>query len=142
MKVNFLCLLLMRQFVDFYFLPASILGGNFPFVDTAKEILRNNTDIQACMNEAADLVSFVARLKEDHVKELEERGLKHAGEMSKLTGQISNLSASLETVMKTSKKQHENMAQVVRTAEKKLANHADEMTAIHDSVLGKLSILV
>ena len=93
------------------------------------------------MHEAADLVALVTKLKEDHAKELEERDLKHVGNMSKLMDQISNLSASLEFVMKTSKEQHENMARAVRTTEEKLANHADEITAIHDSVLGKLSIL-
>ena len=69
--------------------------------------------MQAYMNEAADLVALVAKLKEDHAKELEEQDLKHAGDMSKLTDQISNLSASLETVMKTSKEQHDNMSHVV-----------------------------
>ena len=80
-------------------------------LDTTQEILRNNTDMQSCMNEAADLVALVAKLKEDHFKELEQQDLKHAGEMSKLTDQISNLSASLETVMKTSKEQHVSCCQ-------------------------------
>ena len=103
--------------------------------------------MQACMNEAPDLVALVAKLmedhaKEDHAKELEERHLKHAADMSKLTEQIKNMSASLETVMKTSKEQHDNMSRAVRTAEEKLASHVDEMTTLHDHVLGKLSILV
>ena len=91
------------------------------------------------MNEAADLVALVAKLKEDHTKELEERDMKHAADMSKLTEQIKNLSASLETVAKNSKEQHDSMSHAVRTAEEKLASHADEMTALHDHVLGKLS---
>ena len=86
------------------------------------------------MNEAADLVALVAKLKEDHAKELEQRDLKHVGELSNMTDQISNLTASLDSVMKTSKEQLDNMSRAVRT-------DADEMTAIHDSVLGKLSIL-
>ena len=55
--------------------------------------------MQACMNEAADLVALVAKLKEEHAKALEERDMKHATEMSKLTEQLNNLSANLETVM-------------------------------------------
>ena len=98
--------------------------------------------MQARMNEAADLVALVTKLKEDHAKELEKRDLKHAADMSKLTEQIKNMSTSLETVMKTSKEQHDNMSRAVRTVEEKLASHADEMTAFHDHVFGKLSIHV
>ena len=44
--------------------------------------------MQACMNEAADLVALVAKLKLDHAKELEERDMKHAADMSKLTDRL------------------------------------------------------
>ena len=65
--------------------------------------------------------------------------MKHAAEMSKLTEQLNNLSANLETVMQNNKKTHDNMAESLGKAEEKLASHADEMTALHDHVLGKLS---
>ena len=93
--------------------------------------------MQAYMNETADLVALVTKLKEDHTKELEERDMKHAANMSKLTEQIKNLSASLETVAKNSKEQHDSMSHAVRMAEEKFASHADEMTALHDHVLGQ-----
>ena len=75
-------------------------------LDTAQEILRNNTDMQACMNKAADLVALVAKLKEEHAQALEERVMKHAAELSKLTEQIEKLSGSLDTVAKHNKEQH------------------------------------
>ena len=97
--------------------------------------------MQACMNEATHLAALVTKLKEDHAKELERRDLKHASELSKMTDQINNLSASLDSVMKNSNEQHDNMSRAVMTVEENLANHTDEMTAIHDSVLGMLPIL-
>ena len=97
--------------------------------------------MQVCMNEAADLAALVTKLKEDHAKELEQHDLKHASELSKMTDQINNLSANLESVMKNIKEWHESMSRAIRTTEEKLASHADEMTAIHDSVLGMLPIL-
>ena len=57
-------------------------------LDTAQEVLRNSTDMQACMNEAADLAALVAKLKEEHAKVLEERDKIHGAELSKLTEQI------------------------------------------------------
>ena len=92
------------------------------------------------MNEVADLAALVTKLKEDHAKELEEWDLKHASELIKITDQIKNLSANLETVMKNGQEQHDQMSRAIKTTEEKLASHADEMTAIHDNILGKLSI--
>ena len=89
--------------------------------------------MQACMNEAADLAALVAKLKEEHAKALEERDLLHGSEMSKLTEQISALNGSLDSVGKRSKElQHQ-----LREAEEKLAEHVDDMEALHDHVLGK-----
>ena len=51
--------------------------------------------MQALMNEAADLAELVAKLKADHAKELDERELAHAAEVSKLTGQLEATSNSL-----------------------------------------------
>ena len=92
--------------------------------------------MQACMNEAADLAALVAKLKEEHAKALEERDMKHGAELSKLTEQIKNLNESLDTVAKRNKEQHAQL----REAEEKLAAHVDDMTALHDHVLGKPSI--
>ena len=50
------------------------------------------------MNEAVDLAALVAKLKEEHAQALEERDLKHAGELSKLTEQINNLTGSLDDI--------------------------------------------
>ena len=58
--------------------------------------------MQACMNEAADLAALVAKLKEEHAKALEERDIKHAAEMSKLTEQLNNLSAKGTATTSTS----------------------------------------
>ena len=91
--------------------------------------------MQACMNEAADLAALVAKLKEEHAKALEERDLSHSSEMSKLTGQISSLNGSLDTVAKRSKE----LQSQLREAEEKLATHVDDMAALHDHVLGKLT---
>ena len=106
-------------------------------LDTAEEILRDNTDMQACMNEAADLVALVAKLKEEHSKELEERDMKHGAELSKLSEQITNLNGSLDAIAKQNKEQHVQL----REAEEKLAAHVDNMAALHDHVLGKSSNL-
>ena len=91
------------------------------------------------MNESAYLVALVAKIKEEHAKALEDRDMKHAVEMSKLMEQLNNLSATLETAMQNNKKTLDNMAESLGKAEEKLASHADEMTALHDHVLGKLS---
>ena len=109
-------------------------------LSTTQEILRNSIDMQAYMNEPADLAALVTKLKA-HAKELEEQDLKHVSELSKLTDQIKNLSANLETVMKNSQEQHEQMSRAIKTAEEKLASHTNEITAIHDNILGNLSIL-
>ena len=105
-------------------------------LDTAQEVLKNSTDMQACMNEAADLAALVAKLKEEHAQALEERDMKHAGELSKLMEQINNLNGSLDTIAKQNKEQHVQL----REAEEKLASHVDDMAALHDHVLGKPSI--
>ena len=69
-------------------------------LETAQEILRNSTDMQACMNEAADLAALVTKLKKEHAKALEEQDVNHGSEMSKLTAQISSLNDSLNAVGK------------------------------------------
>ena len=102
-------------------------------LETAQEILRNSTDMQACMNEAADLAALVAKLKEEHAKALEERDVNHGSEMSKLTAQISSLNDSLNAVGKYNKE----LQNQLREAEEKLAEHVDDMEALHDHVLGK-----
>ena len=71
-------------------------------LNTAQDILKNSTDMQVCINEAADLAALVMKLKEDHAKELEARDLKHASKLSKMSKHNKNLSANLETVMKNS----------------------------------------
>ena len=91
--------------------------------------------MQACINEAADLAALVAKLKEEHAKALEERDMLHGSEMSKLTEQISNLNGSLDTVAKRNKE----LQFQLREAEEKLAAHVDDMSALHDHVLGKPS---
>ena len=91
--------------------------------------------MQACMNETADLAALVAKLKEEHAKALEDRDIKHAADMGKLMEHITNLSSSLDTIAKHKKEQHVQL----REAEEKLASHVDEMAALHDHVLGKLS---
>ena len=85
------------------------------------------------MNEAADLATLVAKLKEEHAKALEERDMAHGAELSKLTEQIKNLNGSLDTLAKQNKEQHAQL----REAEEKLAAHVDDMSALHDHVLGK-----
>ena len=93
--------------------------------------------MQALMNEAADLAQEVMKLKADHAKELEERDMNHATACSKLTEQIQNLTDSLAEATKNSQLQQENHAKAVQLAEETLANHLDEINAIHDHVLGK-----
>ena len=82
--------------------------------------------MQALMNEAADLAGLVAKLKADHAKELDERELAHAAEVSKWTGQLEAMSSNLDQVNKNAKAQQET-----------LENHLDEVNAIHEHVLGK-----
>ena len=66
---------------DSFYSDNQYLGSKFPLfvelLDTAEEVLRDNTDMQACMNEAADLATLVAKLKEELAKALEERDMKH-----------------------------------------------------------------
>ena len=81
--------------------------------------------MQACMNEAADLVALVAKLKEEHSKALEERDMKHGAELSKLSEQITNLNGSLDAIAKQNKEQHAQL----REAEEKLAAHVNDMAA-------------
>ena len=107
-------------------------------LETAQEILRNSTDMQACMNEAADLAALVAKLKEEHAKALEERDVNHGSEMSKLTAQISSLNDSLNAVGKHNKE----LQNQLREAEEKLAEHVDDMEALHDHVLGKPTLIL
>ena len=68
MKVKILCLLLIRLATNIPFVPTTKLRRLFyscvELLDTAQEVLRNSTDMQACMNEAADLAALVAKLKE------------------------------------------------------------------------------
>ena len=92
--------------------------------------------MQACMNEAADLVALFAKLMEEHAQALEEQDLKHVGALSKLTEQINNLNGNLDAIAKQNKEQHVQL----REAEEKLASHVDDMAALHDHVLGKPSI--
>jgi hypothetical protein len=93
--------------------------------------------MQALMNEAADLAQEVIKLKADHAKELEEWDMNHGLAVSKLTDQIKNLTDSLAKVTETSKQQQESHSKAVQLAEETLANHLDEINAIHDHVLGK-----
>ena len=94
--------------------------------------------MQACMNEAADLAALVAKLKEEHAKALEERDVNHGSEMSKLTAQISNLTGSLDAIGKHNKE----LQNQLREAEEKLAEHADDMAALHDHILGKPTFIL
>ena len=66
---------------------------------------------------------------------MEERELNHGSEMSKLTEQISSLNGSLDTVGKHNKQ----LQNQLREAEDRLAAHVDDMAALHDHVLGKLT---
>ena len=91
--------------------------------------------MQACMNEAADLAALVSKQKEEHAKALEERDMLHGSDMSKLMEQISNLNGSLDTIAKRNKE----LQFQLREAEEKLAAHVDDMSALHDHVLGKPS---
>ena len=140
MKVKILCLLLIRLATHISSAPTTKLRRQFycfvELLDIAQEVLKNSTDMQACMNEVADLAALVAKLKEEHAQALEERDLKHAGALSKLTEQINNLNGSLDVIAKQNKEQHVQL----REAEEKLASHVDDMAALHDHVLGKPSI--
>ena len=136
MKVDILCFLLIRLAQHFCFSDNPDLGSNFILVElleTAQEVLWNSTDMQACMNEGADLAALVAKLKEEHAKALEEQDLNHGSEMSKLTEQISSLNGSLDTVAKHNKQ----LQNQLRETEDRLAAHVDDMAALHDHVLGK-----
>ena len=90
------------------FSTTSILGGDVPFylfvelLNTSQDILKSSTNMQDYMNEAANLVALVTKLKEDHAKELEARDLKHASELSKMTEPNKNMSANLGTGMENS----------------------------------------
>ena len=108
-------------------------------LNTAQDVLKNSANMQAMMNEAADLAQEVMKLKADHAKELEERDMKHGTEVSKLTDQIKNLTDSLAKVTDTSKLQQEKLSKAVELAEETLATHLDEINAIHDYVLGNFN---
>ena len=97
--------------------------------------------MQVLMNEAADLAGLVAKLKADHDKELDERELAHAAEVSKLTGQLEAMSSNLDQVNKNAKAQQEQLSQAVQLAQETLENHLDEVNAIHEHVLGTSLIL-
>ena len=104
MKVWILCLLLIRLATNIPSVLTTQLRRQLYFfvelLDTAQEVLRNSTDLQACMNESADLAALVAKLKEEHAKALEEQDVRHADEMSKLTEQIKNLNGSRDAIAK------------------------------------------
>ena len=108
-------------------------------LNTAQDVLKNSANMQAMMNEAADLAQEVMKLKADHAKELDERDMKHATEVSKLTDQIKNLTDSLAKVTDTSNRQQEKLSKAVELAEETLATHLDEINAIHDHVLGNFN---
>ena len=93
--------------------------------------------MQAIMNEAADLAKEVLVLKKAHKTELEERDVAHATELNNLTGQLKALGDNLAEVTKTSTAQQKKLAEAATLAEKTLADHLDELNAIHNNVLGK-----
>ena len=83
---NFRCLI---SPVFLLLFPTSTLVCFFHTVellDAAQDILKNSTDLQAIINEAADLAKEVMELKKAHAKELEERDWAHASEVRKLSG--------------------------------------------------------
>ena len=136
----------MPSFLPSFFclLPTSILVGFFHTVellDAAQDILKSSTDLQAVINEAADLAKEITELKKAHAKELEERDLTHATEVSKLTGQLKVLSDNLAQATTNAAAQQIKHAQAVKLAEDTLATHLDEINAIHDHVLGRISPL-
>ena len=108
-------------------------------LNTAQEVLNNSANMQALMNEAADLAQEVMKLKADHAKELEERDMNHGTAVSKLTDQIKNLTDSLAKVTETSNLQQEKHTKAVQLAKETLAIHLDEINAIHDHVLGNFN---
>jgi len=110
-------------------------------LNTAQDILKNSTDMQALMNEAADLAGLVTKLKADHAKELDDRALAHAAEVSKLTGQLEAMSNNLDQVNKNAKEQQDQLSKAVQLAQETLENHLDEVNAIHDHVLGMPPVL-
>ena len=88
---------------SFCFLPTSILVGSFHSVEllnAAQYILKSSSDLQAVINEAADLANEVMELKKAHAKELEKRDLAHASELNKLMGQLKALGDNLAEVTK------------------------------------------
>ena len=97
--------------------------------------------MQALMNEAADLAGLVTKLKADHAKELDDRALAHAAEVSKLTGQLEAMSNNLDQVNKNAKEQQDQLSKAVQLAQETLENHLDEVNAIHDHVLGMPPVL-
>ena len=125
---------------SFYHLPTSILVGFFHTVellDAAQDILKSSSDLQAVINEAADLAKEVMELKKAHAEELEKRDLAHATELNKLTGQLKALGDNLAEVTTNADAQQRQQAEAVKLAEQTLAAHLDEVNAIHDHVLGK-----
>ena len=106
----------------------------------AQDVLKSNANLQAVMNEAADLANQVMTLKKAHAKELEERDVTHATELNNMTGQLKALGDNLAEVTKNSSAQQKKLADAVTLAEKTLADHLDEINAIHNSVLGKFSL--
>ena len=103
-------------------------------LDAAQDILKSSTDLQA-----ADLAKEITELKKAHPKELEERDLTHATEVSKLTGQVKALGDNLAQATTNAAAQQIKHAQAVKLAEDTLASHLDEINTIHDHVLGKIS---
>ena len=109
-------------------------------VKGAQDILNCSTDMQAIINEAADLAKAITDLKAAHAKELEERDLNHATEVSKLSKQLENLGNNLAEAMKNAATTSTQQNQALQAAEDKLAAQSDEITAIHEQVLGKLPL--
>ena len=125
---------------DFFFFSDKYFSRLFflfvELLNTAQDILKNSTDMQALMNEVADLAELVSKLKADHAKELEERELAHAAEVSKLMGELEAMSNNLDQVNKNAKEQQDQLSKAVQLAQETLENHLDEVNAIHDHVLG------
>ena len=108
-------------------------------LDAAQDILKSNANLQAVINEAADLAKELTELKKAHSEELEKRDLSHASALNLLTGQVKALGDNLAEVTKNSTTQQKKLTDAVRVAEQNLAAHMDEITAMHDHVLGKIS---
>ena len=97
--------------------------------------------MQAIMNEASDLAAANLAMKEEHRKEMEAQQLKFAQETSQLTGELDSLRKKLEEAEKTAAEEISKQSSRAQTAEDALSTHLVELSAFHNSVLGKLSLL-